>query len=230
MKVGLWADLHGELPEALPERVDVLVLVGDLLPDARQEVFWTTKFVPWLKQIKQWTDFIILVAGNHDFLLETSGERWAGSLPPSVVYLQNSGVVVNGVKFWGMPFICPVPGWAFERDAFHMMAEYEKVEEGVDVLLTHQPPVAGTLSRGIRGNEFGSREIAHWIRLKRPKLVVCGHIHEGYGRGEVDGIPVFNVARMDVEYYPVNKMVVVEIDREGRLKEEKNEVSASGNG
>lgn len=230
MKVGLWADLHGELPEALPERVDVLVLVGDLLPDRDQDTWVSTRFIPWLTHVKQWTDFIILVAGNHDFLLERGREVLESKLPPSVVYLQNSGVVVNGVKFWGMPFICPVPGWAFERDAFHMMGEYEKVEAGVDVLLTHQPPIAGTCSRSIHGVELGSREIAHWIRLRRPKLVVCGHIHEGYGRGEVDGIPVFNVARMDVEYYPVNKMVVVEIDREGRLKEEKNEVSASGNG
>jgi Icc-related predicted phosphoesterase len=43
----------------------------------------------------------------------------------------------------------------------------------------------------------------------QPRLMVCGHIHSGYGRYRLDETEVINAALVDNEYRPVNPVVEI---------------------
>ena len=45
----------------------------------------------------------------------------------------------------------------------------------------------------------------------RPKIVVCGHIHEGYGQFERDGTLIFNVSVVDEHYRLVRGPTVIDL-------------------
>jgi hypothetical protein len=58
---------------------------------------------------------------------------------------------------------------------------------------------------------LGSRELLAAVKRVRPKLVICGHIHDGHGRFDCDGIPVYNVTLVDEQYRPVWSPTVIDI-------------------
>ena len=40
--------------------------------------------------------------------------------------------------------------------------------------------------------------------------MICGHIHDGYGRYEYDGIPIYNVSVVDEQYRLVREPTVID--------------------
>lgn len=42
-------------------------------------------------------------------------------------------------------------------------------------------------------------------------LVICGHIHDGYGRSEHAGIPIYNVTLVDEQYRLVHAPTVIDL-------------------
>jgi len=70
----------------------------------------------------------------------------------------------------------------------------------VDILMCHQPPF-GILDKvsnhhapkDWQGLHAGSKLILEYIRDKKPKYVICGHIHEGEGEEKVGETIVYNL-------------------------------------
>lgn len=98
-----------------------------------------------------------------------------------------------------------------------LVSVYAEIPEGVDILVSHQPPFGygdrhANYDSG-RIEHLGSRELRAAIDRVRPKLVVCGHIHDGYGRYEHDGIPIYNVAVVDEQYRLVREPTVIDLPR-----------------
>lgn len=46
----------------------------------------------------------------------------------------------------------------------------------------------------------------------KPRLHIFGHIHEGYGQVEVNGIKFVNASVVNAAYKPVNKAIVIDLD------------------
>lgn len=237
MRLVLTADLHGTLPE-IPE-CDVLVIAGDICPDyfvqryasrvvldkgeRKQRAWLDTTFREWLESVP--ARRIYGIAGNHDYVFEHA--HWLRIIEPLPwVYLQDDLSLFEGVKFYGRPWVPNLPAWAFYGNARALQMSAAAIPEGVDVLINHGPPfgVADDVAQGSKyGNldkpwHVGDQELE--LRLtsmeQPPKLVVCGHIHEGYGRYELDGIPadaiqVHNVSHNDEKYNPINPPVVIEL-------------------
>ena len=44
----------------------------------------------------------------------------------------------------------------------------------------------------------------------RPRVVICGHVHGGFGRYEHQGIPIYNVSVVDESYRLVNAPTVID--------------------
>ncbi|GAC1460729.1 MAG: hypothetical protein PVSMB1_10980 [Gemmatimonadaceae bacterium] len=42
-------------------------------------------------------------------------------------------------------------------------------------------------------------------------IVICGHVHGGYGRYEHLGIPIYNVSVVDERYWLVNAPTVIDL-------------------
>ena len=66
------------------------------------------------------------------------------------------------------------------------------------VLVTHSPP-KGAVDTGTAGQSLGSMAVREAIIAKRPKLVVCGHIHACWGQtATVGDTPVLNAGPQGV--------------------------------
>mgnify|MGYP000019106808 CR=1 FL=1 len=63
--------------------------------------------------------------------------------------------------------------------------------EGCDVLVSHEPP-HGVLDRAWTGQHIGSRTVRELVERLRPRLVVCGHVHECPGIARLGETVVVN--------------------------------------
>jgi len=133
----------------------------------------------------------ILVPGNNETAdaLRASSADW-----PAASVLHGEGATIGGVEFFGLGGGIPVTPWEWSFDlddpaATQMLAP---CPEGA-VLVLHSPP-HGHCDAGGDGTHFGSPALLHAIEEKRPRLAVCGHIHESWGcASEARGVPVHNL-------------------------------------
>jgi len=81
--------------------------------------------------------------------------------------------------------------------------------------VSHQPPYGygdSTFDLDSRRVEHvGSRELLVAIERVRPRVVICGHVHGGFGRYEHQGIPIYNVSVVDESYRLVNAPTVIDL-------------------
>jgi Icc-related predicted phosphoesterase len=204
--------LHGHLPD-VPE-CDLLVVAGDVCPDGHvlEQAKWLDgAFRAWLDAVP--APHVVGVGGNHDLIFERaehlvpSGLRWS--------YLQDSAVELAGLSIYGIPWVLPVWG-AFNIDE-ESLAKKLKHVEGMDVLVTHGPPFGVRDEAPCRFEEgvenCGSLSLMDLVASAEPSLVVFGHIHEGYGQTEANGIRLVNAAHCNSRGIPLNAPILVDVER-----------------
>jgi predicted phosphohydrolase len=177
----------------------------------RQEI---EGFAGWLGTLP--FQYKVVIAGNHDWLFEREPATARTLLEqgcPGVIYLQDTGVELLGLHFWGSPWQPEFHSWAFNLPRGDELARtWARIPTDVDVLVTHGPP-AGVLDRTDSGEEVGCEALAAELRSRlRPKLHVFGHIHEGYGILERDGTAYVNASICTVGYRPTNAPVLRELE------------------
>ncbi len=215
-KIVAVSDLHGNLPP-IPE-CDILLLGGDICPNSHsllQSQWLDVAFRHWLEEIP--AKHVVGVAGNHDLIFESknshlvpSGLRWH--------YLQHSIIELEGLKIFGSPWTLPICG-AFQCDEESMERKNSQIPEGVDIVLLHGPPhgIGDQASRRFitsNAEEFehtGSPSLRNRLLEIKPKLVVFGHIHEGYGLYDVEGVLFANASLMNISFSPVNYPITFDI-------------------
>ena len=218
MKIVILSDTHGLHKSLVVPEGDVLIHCGDFCNSGELEdvIYFNT----WLGQLKH--KHKIVIAGNHDFFMEQ--ERDTGkSLLTNATYLENSGVTIEGINFWGSPYCPKFMHWAFMYLPSQM---YDKVWANVpintDVLITHTPPkkILDELPFSSTGNNpfVGDSGLKKRIEELPNLLLHCfGHIHNSYGTLESvrteSRVPLVyvNASICDEDYNPVNKPIVVKI-------------------
>ncbi|MBX7185187.1 MAG: metallophosphatase domain-containing protein [Vicinamibacteria bacterium] len=207
MRLVLISDTHNQQSSLVLPAGDALVHAGDFtMRGAEVEV---AAFGAWLEA--QPFRHKIVVAGNHDFLFEREPRFARSLLPGAAHYLFDSEVTLEGLRFWGAPWQPWFLDWAFNlQRGEEIAAKWALIPEGVDVLITHGPPM-GTADRTARGENVGCADLGEAMARVKPRLSVFGHIHEGYG---VHGDKV-NAAICDEKYRPVNRPIVVDLARGG---------------
>lgn len=204
------ADLHEHLVE-IPE-CDLLLIAGDVsfavkgdLPT--KQAFLIGEFTQWLEQVP--AEEIVLVAGNHDQSIEAWG------LPPGLRchYLQDDGIELFGLKLWGTPWQPWFNDWAFNAPAHNgelfLASRFALIPTDTDIVVCHGPPRGYGDHNGEPGDDanVGSTAMTDVLERIQPRLVVCGHIHSGYGRYELGETEVINASHVDNDYRPVNPVV-----------------------
>lgn len=197
MKITAISDLHGYLPGDLPGG-DVLCICGDIVPleyqsDFNSSALWYAyTFGKWVS-IQPYRK-VVFIGGNHDFFLEELGEHepatWMTRLsaPPEgldkLVYLCDSSIEIDGVTFYGTPWIADLSRWAFYKNENELKKIYGRIPQ-CDVLLTHMPPLACEVGRVLQRGcyntfaEYGSQALADAIRTRDISYALCGHVHSG---------------------------------------------------
>lgn len=212
MKIVATSDAHGSLPE-IPD-CDLLLMAGDICPVRGshaphvQQQWLENTYFPWLDE--QPAKHILWIAGNHDFVCEREEFRtWVEDEDPGR-YLQDESVEIEGLKIYGMPWCANLRNWAFYSPDDNFKARAEAIPSDTDIVLMHSPP------RWIYGLDGGHPEwsipyVASRLEEIQPKLVVFGHIHEGYGKRKIDDTQYVNAAHMDEFYEPINPPMEFEI-------------------
>jgi Icc-related predicted phosphoesterase len=120
----------------------------------------------------------LLVPGNNETLdsLQRACADW-----PAAKVLHGDAAEIDGVTFFGLGAGIPTTPfpWSFDLDEDAAAAKLEHCPEGA-VLILHSPP-KGYVDTAF-GRHLGSEAILHTIETKRPKLAVCGHIHQCQGQ------------------------------------------------
>ncbi len=212
------SDTHG-LHDALavPDG-DVLIHAGDVSMRGREAE--VQEFAAWFAALPH--PHKIVIAGNHDWLFERTPAR-GRELLSGVTYLLDERTEVAGLRVWGSPWQPWFYDWAFNLPrGLALHEKWELIPQDTDVLVTHGPPFgfldgaarpAGGWSDedGVDVEHVGCEELRSAIDRVQPRLHVFGHIHEGYGRAQLDGTILVNASNCDEDYRPVNPPVVIDL-------------------
>jgi len=215
LKIVSISDTHTKHGAIVMPPGDVLVHAGDITN--KGSIKDLTSFTTWLKL--QSYKHKVVIAGNHDFCFANANQVIARTLieEAGAVYLQDSEVTIDGVKFWGSPWQPFFYDWAFNLHRGKPIAEkWALIPEDTNVLITHGPP-KNVLD--IVESDWGHREhvgcedlLHRLISLPKLKAHIFGHLHLGYGvTGDKNGIQFVNASTCTERYEPLNKPIVIEI-------------------
>jgi len=193
------SDTHWEHRKLYIPLGDILICSGDLQMPWHTDL---TDFIVWMGSQTQ--KYKILVAGNHDKLLQNNKERYLTLCKEHhIIYLEDSGVTLFGLNFWGSPWTPKRPNNknnAFTMSRKELMSKWNKIPENVHILITHCPPYGiGDLNsdyykgKQYQGGDFGLTKTLN--RLPNLKVHIFGHQHYGRGMYKTDnGVYLANCA------------------------------------
>jgi len=161
-------NLHRELKN-LP-KADLIIHSGDIsLSGEGNEVM---DFIDWFTHLDYM--YKIFIAGNHDFCLDGKDRGILQKfLPENCYYLDKSGVDIENIHFWGLPFF-------FSDDISGMYDKsIEQIPSNTDILITHRPAFQ-ILDRAGKIN-YGCSNLLKRVSEIKPNYHLFGHIHDSYG-------------------------------------------------
>lgn len=191
----------GEIP-----RGDIFIHAGDILMTNSRASHRTGKkklseFNEWLGEINCPTKLVI--AGNHDRVIEVLGQEGTQSILSNAIYMENSLVEIDNLKIWGTPVSSGrSSNSAFQHRGFVTQSQEiaEQYKRGdIDILLTHGPCL-----------EFAAK--------MRPAVHIWGHAHYYHGirrpgeklwENTLEWVSV-NASIMDGKYNPSQYPVVLD--------------------
>lgn len=210
------SDTHNQHNELEIPECDLLIHAGDsTMGGSKDEI---TQFVMWLDEQK--AENIIIVPGNHEIWWE---QNWEDGLEivnahcPRAHVLNDSGLELNDIKFWGSPVTPFYGNWAWNRARtpgavlWHgpwIKDHWDKIPTELDVLITHGPPYQILDDVGFPGGHQGCTELLKRLDVVKPHTHIFGHLHEGYGHVSVQDINFYNVSICNSWYNPTNAITL----------------------
>jgi Icc-related predicted phosphoesterase len=167
-------------------------------------------FLKWFSNLK--FEYKIFIAGNHDFYFEKNKPKEIQEVVPhNVIYLNDSGITIDGLHIWGSPVSPWFFNWAFNRKrGLQIKKHWDLIPPETDLLITHGP-VFGIHDSVVNGVHVGCKDLALKVKEIKPQVHLCGHIHEAYGNVKRDGIRYINASVLNERYELVQKPVLFEL-------------------
>ena len=178
MKILAAADIHGAqyrlnilLGNIERHSPDLVVICGDI-----------TQFGPgdvaknFLNQIPVET---LAISGNID-----TADVFKAIDESKATNIEMKKVVKKGASFFGINGVN-------EQQTSQFLSNNEKVLDNTEILVTHVPPYH-IQDKIFVGKHGGSKELKKFVDKFKPRLVLCGHIHEDPGYTKTDNTVVVN--------------------------------------
>lgn len=187
MKFLAFVDLHEDkrflkqlIERAAEKEVEFLVCAGDLTQFGRN-----LRYV--LRHFNDLGKKLYLIPGNHesDKMLDDVLMDY-----PNCLNINHQAIEIDNYVFLGYG----EGGFSTEDAEFRKVSRewYGKYKEKKLVLVTHGPPFR-TKADFLDNNHIGNKDYRAFMERIKPKLVICGHIHENAGAVcEIDGMKVIN--------------------------------------
>ena len=206
MKIIIISDTHGlhnniDIPDG-----DILIHGGDITGRGK------------LNDVREFNDFLgslphkhkIVIAGNHDFCIENSKKESINQLT-NCIYLEDSGLELAGIRFWGSPWQPWFHDWAFQlKRGNELKMKWDLIPESTDVLITHGPPHK-ILDKTNHNAFAGCEELSLAVKRIKPKFHIFGHIHEAYGTYSDSDTKYINASICTADYRPDNQPVEINL-------------------
>jgi Icc-related predicted phosphoesterase len=216
VRIAALSDTHGQHNKLKrPEGFDVLIHAGDASNVGTMREF--CRAIVWMGQCDNKNR--IFVPGNHDRWVYEN-ERAAKDIckQNGVTLLIDDMVEIDGARFYGTPWTLNFMLWAFMVSEEGMRDRLATMPKDVDVLISHGPAKghldAATDQGKIR--HCGSLELLIKVQQVQPKLLICGHIHEGATQGsggtsKLGPTSIYNVSTMNRAYQLFRQAVEIDL-------------------
>ena len=221
MKICATSDTHGYFPE-IPN-CDILCVCGDISPANQSHTMchqtkWFNEFyIPWINSLKCQ---VVVIPGNHDFLFLPNNLKHVDKSPKNFHLLIDSACEIDGIKFYGSPWVTGLNAWAFNTDK--QKEYFSSIPEGLDMLITHSPPrIAGIdidaslddICHGGSRFHWGSFALTTEIEIKKPNYCIFGHIHTGlHAPVKYNDTTLINVSYLNEQYVPKFPPIIFDIN------------------
>ena len=191
------SDTHSQTPHLPPG--DILIHAGDLCQQGTPKEM--RKVIKWLEAL----DFRlkIVVAGNHDACLDRNAHSHAVDKEeseankvrellrrsPTIQYLQHEAKLLRlrnedgtevKIKVFASPHTPGKRSRAFGYAPEEAVGIWDKIPLDTDIVVAHTPAKYHLDESPVFGS-IGCPHLREALWRVRPKLFVCGHIHEGRG-------------------------------------------------
>jgi len=199
LRIVCMSDTHGkhwEMRDKVPDG-DIFIHAGDFSfkmrkNDAEEAM---EDFNAWLGTLPH--TYKIVIAGNHEIALNDYTLFQIQRRLSNCIYLQDSGVSVEGLKIYGTPWT-PSCNMGFSDSHSNLEQRiWPKIPLKTDILISHMPPfnikdiaydprntnaVACSVCKQMhrRYSHWGSKGLRERVRVVRPKVHIFGHVHNRY--------------------------------------------------
>ena len=136
--------------------------------------------------------------------------------------LIDSETDLDGLRVYGSPWCPHFCEWAFMGSDEFLKSKFEKIPEGLDILMTHTPPRVENLRLDVVRDSYlweepkivhcGSSVLTEYIRLRKPRYSFSGHIHTGsHELVKIEDTQCANVSLLDEDYKVRFKPRIIEL-------------------
>ncbi len=227
IRLVLQSDTHSRAYENIVPDGDIYIHTGDFTNTGTE------------KECTDFHDFVaglphkhkIVIAGNHDITLDTDYYKSVGrhkfhprarqdhekcrslfTESKDLVYLEDSGTVIDGISIYGSPWQPAFCDWAFNLERGpDIVKKWDLIPHGTDILLTHGPPSG---HRSFCPHDVGCADLLEAVLRVKPRLHIFGHVHEGYGISETDDTTFINASTCTGSYRPDNPAIIVDVQKD----------------
>lgn len=189
---------------------DILLHMGDMtglgsLPE-------TQGTLTWLGGYKEKYKSIIVINGNHDQMGEKDPALFRILCNENgITYLQDEEITVLGYRIFGSPWTTQYNNWFFMKTIDEMEEHWKKIPEGIDILMTHEPP-HGILDYSTMSHmHIGCRHLLARVWAIRPLVHCFGHNHGQGGLKEENGTKFVNASILDERYIKTKDPIIIDL-------------------
>jgi Icc-related predicted phosphoesterase len=217
MRLIIISDTHGAHEQLTLPEGDVLIHCGDMINQGSLLRF--NHFAAWMRAQK--FDHKLIIYGNHalGFSRDPKKSDAAETCRQfGLTLLEESDVVINGVKFWGSSATPYFYDWEFNYQRGEDIAKiWSKIPDDTNVLITHGPPygVLDLVDDTYLQEDLhqGCEELKKKVdALPNLKVHVFGHLHKQGGEKLEQNEKIFtNAAMVNDNYKIVREPIVIDI-------------------
>lgn len=190
---------------------DILIHAGDFSSLGYHDEI--SSFLAWFD--KQKYKHLVYIAGNHDISYQRNipMKKKFLALYPGIHYLEDSEIVLEGLKIYGSPWQPEFCDWAFNlpRKSKYLQEKWDKIPDDTDILITHTAPY-GILDPDSHYISVGCELLKSRVIDIKPLIHCFGHLHLGRSYRVIGPTTFVNASMCNDSNRIVNKPFVIEIN------------------
>jgi calcineurin-like phosphoesterase family protein len=214
------SDTHSHHRKLNMPHGNILICSGDITRvGSLEDIF---DFAKWVKELPYANK--ICIYGNHELGHSKPGPKRQKGLEmlkeAGIIYLENSGVIINDWNIWGSPITPEFHSWEWNAERGPQIRKYwDMIPDNTNILICHGMPY-GILDAVPRYNDYagafyenvGCKDLLNRINeLKHLKLFCGGHLHPGHGQLELNGVKFVNASFCQDGHKGFNSPIVIDL-------------------